>query len=287
MNPYVRVVAQRPSADELWECREWTVNPIKLELDPELAYDDDWHLGPQLSRHGDLTSYALIWSQENTGDYVSIIEIRDGERRPGDQGSCEHGAIVDLSQWYEYGTDLVTLAASGFRFGWTAAQWLHAALRLDLLDHHANRQIHGRLRAKRIRLALLDATPDHRSFSKRADELDVFPPVLFLDSHAQAGTDAQRAAELATLAAAIAAFTQHPDPRIDALLHDPPGRDVLRDLLLERTAPVDPLLADLLGLPAGPLPDDDTVDPDLRALWQRVMELDPLIQPPAEWDGPF
>ncbi len=50
--------------------------------------------------------------------------------------------------------------------------------------------------------------------------------------------------------------------------------------------PVDPLLGDLVGLNPEPPPDDETVDRDLRALWSRVMELDPILEPPLEWEGP-
>jgi hypothetical protein len=287
---YVRVVRQRPSVDELWDCREWTAEPIRLQIDPEYGEygEEDWHLGPQLSRRGDITTYVLIWSDPHTGTYPSVIQIRDGERRPGDQGTCELGAIVDQTQWYEHGTDLVTLAASGFRLGWTAAQWLHAVARLDLIDlHHAAGKIHGALRAKRIRLGLLDTTPDHRKFSALSQELDVFPPVLFLDGSMQAGDDARRAEELAVLAGGIAELTRHPDPRVDALIRDPAGWEVLRDLLLEGDVAIDPLLGDLVGLEAGPPPDDTTIDRDLRALWTRVMELDPMLEPPLEWTGPI
>jgi hypothetical protein len=50
--------------------------------------------------------------------------------------------------------------------------------------------------------------------------------------------------------------------------------------------PVDAVLGDLVGLEAGSLPDDDTIDRDLRALWTQVMKLDPLLEPPREWEGP-
>ncbi len=281
---------QRPSADELWDCREWTAEPIRLQIDPEYGVygEDDWHLGPQLSKRGDITTYVLVWSDPHTGTYLSVIQIRDGERRPGDQGTCKLGAIVDQTQWYEHGVDLVTLAASGFRLGWAAGQWLHAVGRRDLIElHHAGGKIHGALRPKRIRLGLLDATPDHRKHSTLSQELDVFPPVLFLDGKMHAGDDAQRAQELAVLAAAIAELTRHPNPRVDALIRDPAGCDVLRDLLLQSDVPVDSLLGDLVGLESGPLPDDETIDRDLRALWTRVMELDPMLEPPLEWDGPI
>ena len=286
---YVRVVRQRPSTDHLWECREWTAIPIRLQIDPEYGVygEDDWHLGPQLSRRGDITTYVLIWSDPHTGTFPSVIQIRDGERRPGDQGTCELGAIVDQTQWYEHGTDVVTLAASGFRLGWAAAQWLHAVARLDLIDlHHADGNVHGALRAKRIRLALLDTTPDGRKLSALSQELDVFPPVLFLDGSMHAGTDGQRAEELAVLARAIAELTRHPDPRVEALIRDPVGCEVLRDLLLEGRVPVDPLLGDLVGIEAGPPPEDEAIDRDLRALWTRVMEIDPMLEAPREWDGP-
>ena len=182
---------------------------------------------------------------------------------------------------------MVTLAASGFRLGWPAAQWLHAVARIDLIDlHHAGGKIHGALRAKRIRLGLLDTTPDGRKLSALSQELEVFPPVLFLDGKQQAGDDAQRAEELAVLAAAIAELTRHPEPRVEALIRDPAGREVLRDLLLEGHVPVDPLLGDLVGLAAGPPPEDETIDRDLRALWTKVMELDPMLEPPLDWEGP-
>src|SRR5215203_5825088 len=105
---YVRVVRQRPSGDELWDCREYSAEPIRLHIDPEYGEygPDDWHLGPLLSRRGDVTSYVLIWSDPHTGTFPSVIQIRDGERRPGDQGTCGFGAIVDQTQWYAHGTDL-------------------------------------------------------------------------------------------------------------------------------------------------------------------------------------
>ncbi len=287
---YVRIVRQRPSGDELWDCQQWTGDPIRLHIDPEYGVygEEEWRLGPQLSRRDDITSYVLIWSDPHTGTFPSVIQIRDGERRPGDQGTCELGAIVDQTQWYDHGSDVVTLAASGFQLGWAAMQWLHAVARCDLIDvHHAGGKIHGALRAKRIRLGLLDTTPDHdRKFSALSRELDVFPPVLFLDGGMQDGDDARRAAELAVLAGAFAELTRHPDAQVDALIRDPAGRDVLRDLLLEGDVPVDPLLGDLVGLDAGPPPEDPTIDRDLRALWRRVMELDPMLQPLLEWEGP-
>lgn len=91
---------------------------------------------------------------------------------------------------------------------------------------------------------------------------------------------------LAVLAGAIAALARHPDPPIDALLRDatPGATDVLRDLLLERARPAEPLLRDLAwtpGLPALALPEDAAIDRDLRALWGRVVELDPMIDPAA------
>src|SRR5262245_11478081 len=112
---YVRVVRQRPTVDELWDCRFYNGTPIRIRLDPEYGEygDDDWHLGPELSKHGDVTTYGLIWSDIHTGTFPSVIQIRDGERRPGDQGTCELGAVVDQTQWYDHGTDVVTLAASG------------------------------------------------------------------------------------------------------------------------------------------------------------------------------
>lgn len=287
---YVRVVRQRPTIDDLGDSFEWSENPIKLQIDPEygLYGEEDWHLGPELSRHGDITSYVLIWTDPSTNTYYSVLQVREGARRPGDQGTCELGAIVDHTQWYDHGTDLVTLAASGFRVGWNAMQWLHAVARVDLIDqHHAGGRIHGGLRAKRIRLGIVDMTPDHhRKFSALSRELDAFPPVLFLDGSTATGDDAQRAAELAVLAGALAEVTRHPDPRVDTLIRDPQGRDVLRDLLLEGAVPIDSLLGDLVGLEARPPPDDDTIDHELRALWTKVMALDPMLAPPLDWEGP-
>ena len=59
------------------------------------------------------------------------------------------------------------------------------------------------------------------------------------------------------------------------------------DLLLEGAVPIDSLLGDLVGLEARPPPDDDTIDHELRALWTKVMALDPMLAPPLDWESPM
>ena len=84
------------------------------------------------------------------------------------------------------------------------------------------------------------------------------------------------------LAFVVAGLTQHPVPAIDQLLRDsdPSSADVLRDLLIERGQPVEPLLRDRvtgIDLPTVPLIDADTLDDELAALWNQVVSLDRML----------
>ena len=84
-------------------------------------------------------------------------------------------------------------------------------------------------------------------------------------------------------APAMLTLTAHPDPRIDALLRDPAGAAELRALASDTS---DPLLRALAGLePAepAPLPDSRELRNELVEFWERVVMLDPRLDP-AELD---
>lgn len=292
MDPFVRLVRQRPALAELWRYKR------KLERPLEITFKSDrgvgalepgevrWELGPELSRKGSYVKYVATYLSTHEGSYSVVLHVREGDLEPGDdpEATCELGAILTSYEWYEFGTDLVTLRESGFRLSWDAAQWLYETARAELVDlHHDHGKAHGALSPRHIRLALFD-TPygshNHAYLPRHADG-DVPAPVKFLYGSTDSASDEQRAAELSILALAIAGLTTHPDPQIDQLLRDDAAGEVLGDLLLERGQPVEWMLRDrtnaaLLILPlAGE--DDETIDDELEALWHRVLELDPMI----------
>jgi hypothetical protein len=284
--PTARLIAQRANTDHLYGCIRELDRPLEIRWEPSMGDhepgDVTWQLGPELSRSPDLVKYAASYYSIHEGRFHVVLEIRPGELHPGDQpqGTCELGAILQSFELYEFGVDLVRLRESGFRMAWTSAQWLYAAARDELVAlHHDGGKAHGALAPRHIRLGLFE-TPYANYDRPRTD--DEPPPFKFLYGSRDSASDSQRAAELALLASTIASITAHPDPRIDRLLHDPsPGaHEVLRDLLLQRGEPVDLLLRDRTntpGLALKPLDDDEAVDADLCAMWDRAVLLDPMM----------
>ncbi len=285
MTPFERLVRQRPDPPALWQYKRRLERPLVIRMGQNEPGEVTWDLGPELSRDGSYVKYIATYHSVHEGSFSVVLHVREGAIEPGDdpEGTSEIGAILRSLEWYEFGTDLVTLRDSGFRLGWPAAQWLYEAARDELVDaHHDAGKAHGALSPRAIRLALFH-TPYHTLLPRHQDG-DIPPPVVFLYGSRASASDAQRADELSVLAATIAQLTTHPDPQIDALLRDPfPGvEDVLGDLLLERGGPVDLLVSDratLSNLELLPLlgEDDEAIDDELEALWHRVLELDPMI----------
>lgn len=295
MTPFARLVRQRPTPDGLWRYKRRLAHPLEIAFaDTNLEPGEvSWHLGPLLARDGSVARYVATYHSIHEGTFAVILHVREGALAPGDkpEGSCELGAILSSYEWYEYGAGVLALRDHGVRLSWEAAQWVHEAARGELVDlHHHDGKAHGALAPGHVRFALFD-TP-YGSYSERYldrhQDGDVPSPLRFLRSTNQPGTDAQRAAELATLAFAIAQLTRHPEPAIDVLLHDPSpdAADVLGDLVLERAQPIARLLADRARdttLPIAALAGhaDPAIDAELRALWHRVLELDPMIDTTA------
>ena len=293
MTPFERLVRQRPDPAALWKFKRKLDRPLEIAFDPRMGLTEPgevtWDLGPELSRRGTYVKYVATYHSIHEGSFSVVLHIREGVPEPEDEpeGGCELGAVLSSLEWYELGTDLVTLRDSGFRLSWEAAQWLHAAARDELVDlHHDGGKAHGAIEPRHIRLALFDTPYGNYNIAylPRHADGDVPSPVKFLYSSTISASDEVRAAELDTLARAIAELTTHPDAQIDRLLRDPsPGAsEVLRDLLLERGDPIDALLRDRTrtqALPAGSLPGehDEAIDDELEALWHRVLELDPMI----------
>jgi hypothetical protein len=292
VTPFERLVRQRPEPDALWGYRRELERPFEITF-KRAGYEEPgevtWELGPELSRAGSLVKYVATYHSIHEGTYSVVLHVREGELEPQDdpEGTCELGAILNSMEWYEFGTDLVTLRESGFRLSWTAAQWLYEAARGELVDlHHDAGKAHGAIAAHHIRFALFETPYRQHTQPLQPRHLDgeIPPPVLYLYSSRSSASDVERAVELAVLAHAIASLTTHPDPEIDRLLRDPSigSHEVLRDLLLERGQPVELLLIDRTNTPslarlllAGA--DDEAIDDELEALWNRVLELDPMI----------
>ncbi|HEY5937871.1 MAG TPA: hypothetical protein VIU61_24650, partial [Kofleriaceae bacterium] len=176
---------------------------------------------------------------------------------------------------------------AGALLSWESAQWLYEVGRAELDELHGGGNAMGG-RPRQIRLRLF-----HRPFSPSRkvpgrihdrphdDELE-WPPVFAFVGGTRPLTDALRATDRALLASVVGGLTQHPTPEMDRLLRDPdPGSgDVLRDLLLERGQPIEPLLRDRvkgIDLPTVPLIDTETIDDELAALWNQVVSLDRML----------
>src|SRR6202008_2920737 len=108
----------------------------------------------------------------------------------------------------------------------------------ELTRVHATGQVHGFRGTRRIRLALFD-----HLFGSSAER-----PRVFAFGHDTRGVtdESEFRLERADLALALAGITTHPEPTIDRLLRDPSAaaRDVLRDLLLQRSGPIETMLRD-------------------------------------------
>lgn len=290
MDPFVRLVRQRPDPDALSNYRRELKRPLEIEFRDRAVGDVTWNLGPELSRDGTYVKYVATYHSDYEGTHSVVIHVREGELQPGDQpeGTCELGALLVSFEWYEFGADLVALRDSRFRLSWEAAQWLYEAARAELVDlHHDGGKAHGAIEARHIRLALFD-TPYgnyNQAYLPRHARGTVPAPCKFLYGATNSADDDARAEELATLALAIAELTNHPDPQIDRLLRDtsPGAHEVLGDLLLERgRTAVEKLLRDRAKssvLHIQPLvgEDDEAIDDELEGLWHRVLELDPMI----------
>lgn len=277
MHPAVRrLIAQRADPDYLYRhMRDHPPPDLWRSLESlESSEGLSWRLGPELARDGDTIEYLAQYDSFYEGTHVVVFPVRPGELVERD-GKYMFTKDIDNPEFYEPGADVVMLRAAGMRLSWPAAQWLYEAARVELDEiHHANGNLHGRLRARRVRLALF-----HRSYSERDRDDAPPPPILLVRCATMGGSDAERAFEREMLALAIAGLTTHPDPTIDRLLHDPAGADVLRDLLLQRGQPVEQMLLDRAYLSdvATPLADDKSIDDELCDLWNHVLRLEPMI----------
>jgi hypothetical protein len=159
---------------------------------------------------------------------------------------------------YEAGASFGMLHDAGVQLSWDAAQWVYAAGRAQLDEVHATRKAYGNLVPRAIRLG------------------SIREPFVFAGEATGRGDPKSDRVQLAR---AIASIASHPEPTIDRLLRDPVGAEVLCDLLLERGRAIDPLLCELANvvLPEARLVDHATIDDELAALWNRVLELDPLM----------
>jgi hypothetical protein len=292
VTPFERLVRRRPDPDALWKYKRQLKRPIEITFDARMGLTEGevtWDLGPEVSRKRTYVKYVATYHSIHEGSYSVVLHVREGELEPLDdpEGTCELGAILSSMEWYEFGTDLVTLRDSGFRLSWEAAQWLYEAARDELVDlHHDGGKAHGAITPRGIRLALFD-TPygnHNQAYLPRHENGDVPAPVLFLYRSTNTAGDTRRAVELSVLAFAIVELTRHPDPQIDQFLRDTShgSHEVLRDLLLERGAAVERLVRDRCNTPSLALlplagEDDEAIDDELEALWHRVLELDPMI----------
>ena len=283
--PFERLIAQRPDPEELEGYRrEDRARPLVITRWDPASTDDmlHWYLGPELSRDADEFRQIVLLDSDYVGTMTVILRIRPGEWVPGlGEGHCDLGIILSSEDYYDFGADLAALRAAGVMLSWEAAQWVHAAGREQLFERHARGEV-GNLTPRKIRLNLF-----HRPTPEDTAANDDIPPPAFAF---ESSRGADPATELAVFARAILTLTQHPDPRIDQLLRDPDSRDdrflsdpyardVLRDLLLERGGPVEPLLGDAAELELDwlPPPPDADIDDELEALWNKVLELDPMI----------
>ena len=163
-----------------------------------------------------------------------------------DIGICELGA-VRISR-FVYGASVAELGA----LSWPVARCLYDAFAEPLAFIHEDGSVHGALTARRLRIAL----EDH--------------PVRLIAPQQRKGDRAAQLHELAILARAICEHARHPDPEIAALL-EPDAHGVLRDLLLERGAPVDSLLAGLCAISELPCAASDPPDDgELASLWRHA-----------------
>jgi hypothetical protein len=258
VTPFERVIARRPALDDLAvrgfdRGIEVTSTEHALERDRSRDGDVDIAVGPELTRDEDIT-----------GPFSRELE------------------------WYEYGADLIALRDAGVRLSWEAAQWLYAVGRAELDEVHASgRAISTRPRAIRLRLAHTPFTPSNhdpgRYLNDGTSDDGLELPAVFAFLGTQRGTAASHVRDHALLAAAVGGLTQHSDPQIDQLLHDPDpdATHVLRDLLLERGQSIEPLLRDranVSGLAETPLVDEPTIDDEFEALWDQVIALDPMLE---------
>jgi hypothetical protein len=295
--PFERVIARRPAPDDLQErdFDQWLDVTWKERDDVSAASADDGAIavGPEHTRDDDRIRYLAIASFNYTGTFPILLDIRRRPAREEDAGTCELGSIIThvMSrelEWYEYGADLVALRGAGVRLSWEAAQWLYAVGRAELDELHGEGLTLGeRPRHIRLRLFHTPFTPSRKVpgtyLNDGTSDDDLEPPAAFAFVGAHRGSAARHARDHALLASVVCGLTRHPDSQIDQLLHDPDpdATHVLRDLLLQRGQPIEPLLrdrADASGLTEMPLVDVATIDDELGALWEQVIALDPMLE---------
>jgi hypothetical protein len=281
-SPIERLIAARPGddIDALLELQKPPTAFPSLEASWSGKGDAGmpWWIGPEIGRDAEGFAHAAFYESEYEGCHAVVLRIVPNEVSTA-VGTCALGTIecIDL---YEYGADLAALHASGLTLSWTAAQYVYAAAKPVLAELHAARKLHGRLAAKRVRLALY-----YRPYTTLVELEDTYapaPPIALVGGRTRDGDAIACARELSQLAEAVATLATHPDPTIDRLLRDPSpeAHAVLRDRLLERDEPVDELLRDRAcepSLPVAPLRHTRAIQRELVALWERAIELDPLL----------
>jgi len=298
MDACERLAAAMPSVNELRRRRilPWELQRRPLDIHrPHRAEGLPAYLCYELTHSADETCYfgypAADYEHEYFGWFLRVWSSAPPERHelPSsyaqrsfeaqiDEGICDSGPVW-ISPYIE-GADLGELHRAGVELSWPAARCVHAAARAPLQMLHARELMHDALTPSRIRLALSQEPYRNRDAA----------PIRFCLPLCGSGGAAAATRELADLAAAVCTLARHPDPEIEALLRDPSpdALTVLTDLLLERGAPVDELLADrLLGSPAAaaaaaltvePYTDSDAIQPELEALWHRVVDLCVLMR---------
>jgi len=292
--PFERVVAQRPAPDVLGNYERSFGRPLEIAWSTATIArydindgDVEFELGPELGRSDGQIRYLCYIHSTYEGGFAAILDIRRGPATGDDAGSCELGPVMHyVMEWYEHGADFVALRDAGVRLSWEAAQWLYAVGREELDDIHAGGKAVSPGR-RSIRLGLFHKPytesrkrPGRYLGTNAASSGEIEWPRVFAFIGRTARTESLRVSDRAALAFAVGGLTQHSDPAIDRLLHDPDAGPVLRDLLLERGAAVEPLLrdrADATALDALPLADHGSIDDELRTLWHRVIALDPMM----------
>lgn len=265
MNARERLRAARPGETALRErIRALDDAPVaQLGWRPKYT----WRIAPAFAE-GCHAALAIDRPWEMAGDQRQFFELRFATSVPDDVhvlGTGDHGALV-YAEPYEFGASIARVVASGFRLSWPAVQWLHAALQLEAPDHRGTTWP----QTEPLRLALLAPSEwgtgrPHRSAGFAFSELRGRPPPA--------------------MAAEVLALGAPPDGKIAALLADPDPAaiEILRDLVLQRGAPIEAVLRQRLAvaeLPELPCEDAPGIDDEFAALWLRVIALDPMIGPP-------
>lgn len=254
----------------------WTAAAIERHVIHE--GDLSFAVGFELARDEDRIRYVATASYLVTGAFNVILEIRRGPAREDDEGMCELGPVVRAYDTEFYGADLIELRDAGARLSWEAAQWLYEVAdererwrQLELVVWPAMRTVVdavGNVPGWRER-TMKQPHPDLPRPTR--DRLAVGVDLVELRSPGLASAD-RRAENIRSRAARVRGQRADAPPSSrDRLLRDPDPRsgEVLRNLLLERGQPVEPLLRDRvqgIDLPTLPLLDTDTIDDELAAL---------------------